>query len=685
MITKSLMRAASLFTNNFALAGIVGIVFVGLVMDDGRLFDPKGTVVAQAQRDLDELVAMDPLAAKVVQQVKDDRAMQGLLIAAHSAGADDRRRAVMKRMSDEMTQSEALPYRARLAALALSDRDLSDPEKRDAFLDVYASACEMLELGAAKGETAEFMTLLEQARQDPTIWPIVRDDPLALVLWSEDVDPDGLRFYQRSRDWLGEPLTSVDWSDQGEGLSIRESLQRLMRNEQSVRLAIEKGQLGVYGLAVMLTHGRLVELCRAQYGIDPVETISVVVMNEDMLGKVEGDDRWIAEKAAWLATIHTQHQTVWLAAGVSEYALRLHGDAPHVSDSLLTKYGADDAASLIYDKLGLTKQDEVAAAAQAIDVFGDMAIYVFTRYSKTPEFLEPLRRHLVDPEIGIRVIPFVIRYQDEAFGRIEDSKDWVDRYFDRDGSRRGDSLDWIQHIPGGAPIHVARQWARGYPCEWSEVGWAAVDMVDLALIVATAGGSEVAIASAKTTMRGARASKSGLRAAKKAEWMKHVNRAPRSRGASRLADVARSVSQLTEKGRLLIRGTIRLPVEGVRAVKQSARKGLDAWKSLSPAKRKGILRGVLGATLFVSITERSLPNAQKIGDGIGRLFGDAAVGAVTLAGAALSAATRALVDVATSRLTSTSRVVLLAFLCVLAMYLIYREFRLRPSVVIAGK
>ncbi len=78
---------------------------------------------------------------------------------------------------------------------------------------------------------------------------------------------------------------------------------------------------------------------------------------------------------------------------------------------------------------------------------------------------------------------------------MEKNKAWLDKYFQPDGTPKEE--EWWTQLPGGALVDVTRNWAKGYPNEGSELGWAALDAADAALAVASLGGSEVLTETAK--------------------------------------------------------------------------------------------------------------------------------------------------------------------------------------------
>lgn len=696
------MKLAGVFRHPIFLSVLFVLAGAALLGNKDELMAPANDVFEEAQRRLDELARFDPEAAAVLQRMDDDRQERALLVAAQSTVGNARGRSALRDMASEMAVVSGAPYRARLAGIYASDPELSDPEVRGAYFHAHATTCEAFGLSDDWESAATYTSLLQQARQDGDVWELVRDDPVALVLWSEGVESELLRFYARNRDWLADPLLALDLTGTESSWTLSRALETLSLHEKSLRLAVEEGELGVLAVAVMLTHGRLVDQCRTGYDLHPAEIISIVYLNGDVLdGEMDGV-KGAAHAAAWLATIASQHAAVWLAAQETPLALRLYRDAPQVASSILEKFGADDVPTLIYQHF--QEEPQVRAAAHALDVFGDLAIFVFARYDDE-EFTSRLGRYLVDPKIGIRAIPFVIRFGDEAFARIEDDPAWVDRYFRPDGSLRSDDLAWLENIPLGNAVNVARNFAKGHPCEASELGWAALDVLDVTLAVASLGSSKVATsglrAGAKMTARSgaqaarraAKSSKVGTRTGKMASYRRRL--ATVLKGARRIMAGGSKLARGVRGAAAIVRWSLGVPIWGslkfasatAKVAWRVGRKSLKSWKSLNPNVRRWIYRGLLGCSLFLMVTSKTLPNLDKIGAGVGQLIGEAAAGTVEMVGQALS---RAVDEIATATIgESTAGRSVALWLSILGLWggaalLTSRWFRSRRPIVVRG-
>ena len=103
------------------------------------------------------------------------------------------------------------------------------------------------------------------------------------------------------------------------------------------------------------------------------------------------------------------------------------------------------------------------------------------------------------PEIGYRIIPYAARFP-ETITDASTDPGYVNKYFDEQG-RLKDPDRWWEALPGGSVAKVVANKLQGYPCSWSELGWAAFDAVDVGLMVFTLGTSKVVTTAGKTTVK----------------------------------------------------------------------------------------------------------------------------------------------------------------------------------------
>ncbi|MCL2744298.1 MAG: hypothetical protein FWE67_10640, partial [Planctomycetaceae bacterium] len=202
------------------------------------------------------------------------------------------------------------------------------------------------------------------------------------------------------------------------------------------------------------------------------ELINVMLANPDFCELYE------QELAARLVKIHSRQPDIWKNAD-QPLVLQFSQDVPSHANDLYRKHPQHNLAAFLYLKYG----DCVPQAAAAIDKFGDLAVFIFNKYSESDLF----KKHLKDNELGVRIIPYAAMFEDKGLERLAQNKNWLDKYFDAEGNPKEE--EWWTVLPGGALVKVAQNWTQGLPCEWSELGWAGVDTADAALLIITMGAS----------------------------------------------------------------------------------------------------------------------------------------------------------------------------------------------------
>jgi hypothetical protein len=640
------------------------IALLGVALVRREAFIEHSTALEKGRKALEELAHADPEAGRVLQNMTDKSAARALRLAAYSA-TKPKQELRMDELAEELRAGVRLPYRARLAKLGEQRNrgvDMHDTAQREAFLVSYGTALDCLAATAGYQSASALADRLENAAADAKVWPLVFDDPLALMIWDTLRDPILLAFYHENRDWLAESLAALDFSDAALGAdALRRVLMQTRSYEPEARAILapggdgEKGA-GVPGLMVLETHGALIRECTA-LGLSALEVVGVIFFNPEQFARQSlekrealGEQPWLAgikQRAVEMHVISKDHSMVWLAAVETPTALKLYYDAPQHANALLEKYGADDVSLLLYGDF--TDPLQINAAAAALHKFGDLAIYVFSRYHQD-EQCALVGRYLVDAEIGIRVIPFICAHGDAAFTKLADSKKWIARYYDHNGDPIVDALEWISAIPGGSLATVCRRWANGQPNEWGELGWAAWDVADVAMMVASAGASTTVTTTGKTGVKSAiRATgRFGGRAGELASGMTRLERgqiwkqmAKSGVGAAmrhgRLLRLAREVAATA------LKGSSHVLRWGGRAVSRTWSTVFDSAKVGGRLLlQKPVLRGLRALSLAVRLLTVTLPRAEEIAQGMGRLVGKAARGAVDFSGQALAAVFREL-------------------------------------------
>lgn len=587
----------------------------------------------------DELMKEDPTAAATVTKHRENNEIKDLALA--SAVRDAEIRGGLPEIHSLLkpsSQTEIIPIEVRLAMLATDPSRFPVREDRERFLYAHGSVLDVLERTGDRDAADAYLTNLEGASQDPKLWRNTFDDAIALVLFEVVTDKDSRAYYEREKDqdWLEETLaqlagmveTEADISDESPHI-IADALEVAEKYHPYFKQSIVDHKFDASVYFLFGAYGDVIQHAVRNHGIPLNEVLEVVFANQDIFEQKYAQKSSQLELAARLAHIRNEKSSVWIAARGSALALRLNADVPGHAEAIFKKYRGDDIAILLYAGY----ESEIEYAADALVKFGDLAIYILSQYQDTPAFHEALTK----PGIGPRLIPYVARFGDPGIDRLAENKAWLDKYFLPDGTPR--EKEWWTQIPGGEAANVARNIAKGRLNEWSELGWAALDVADAALLVASFGTS---VAATTTVKQGG---KTVFRKVGKDQAKRQAMRAGRNRAtviagqgsrssakretrsllrlaAGRTTRVLRAVRDPVSKSWRMTLATVRIVKTPAEKVFTAARELNRTWKSVSPATRKIVYRSLLAVGLFVTITERTIPALPEIGEAAGQYVKD---------------------------------------------------------------
>ncbi|MGI9239906.1 MAG: hypothetical protein ACR2RV_03845, partial [Verrucomicrobiales bacterium] len=342
----------------------------------------------------------------------------------------------------------------------------------------------------------------------------------------------------------------------------------------------------------------------------------------------------------------------------------------------LKQFAGADIAAFLYTNY----EDEIPAAASALEKFGDLGLYILNRYQADPR----VHQLLTNPEVGPRAIPFLARFGDQGFEKLDANIAWLDRYFDASGNpKKGHG--WVEGIPiVGAPANVVQHWAQGNPVSWGELGWAGLDVVDGALLVASFGASTpVTVAKQTAKATGRQAIKQSTRSAAKSASAKAAarssarNTARKSFLKSFAGRSGRWAAPIVGGTELVFRlGRTTFSRIGVGA-RQAATRLSSTWAASPLRLRKWTYRGLLGVGLYFTITERTIPKLPEIAAGIGEQVGKIATSITEAVPAALAATLREWLDISSSAAATTLYTVVALILAAISALLFFKKRRIR--------
>lgn len=421
----------------------------------------------------------------------------------------------IKTLQDQLQTGEPL-YEIELTRLALGIDLQQEEDTLENFLVDYDMHLRMV---PDQAEIREVLDALHDATESPADWRFVWRGFGELLVWKATREQPVLwSLYTREFDWLSDligarlmleiDLESIYESDFSVDDILRRIRELLMVAEAYGDLlevlynkAPEQAMLAYHVIEV---YGDALTITTSRYGVPLDEAVAVLFANPGVLETLVqevGKGKDPAElQASFLNEVRSRHPNVWTHAAVTVMALQLFHDAPVHAEEVLTRFGSNPSfIDQLYETYGPDTVNGNAkllrVVAAALAKYGDVAAYVLYEKRNNQAF----RTALVDPDIGIRIVPYAARFPDKL-GQVLEDPGWIDKYFEEDGRLR-DAERWWEALPGGSLAKVASNWVNGYPCDWSEMGWAVFEVVDVGLMFATVGTSKVMTSSAKTTVK----------------------------------------------------------------------------------------------------------------------------------------------------------------------------------------
>ncbi|MDR2116751.1 MAG: hypothetical protein LBP87_10280 [Planctomycetaceae bacterium] len=603
------------------------------------------------------------------------------------------------RLAEEGKKTRAM-FDLSLTEMALKPTLITNTEQRQAFLNAHANHWQHLNWVQKNindqnvqyffnQHTTEYLHQLEKSSQNPDEWRRVRDNPMMVQLMISGVDRDGLEFYDREKEWLDDVLylllTSIDIDpkiDHNINYNIDHNIDRSIDRTENVtsELSVAKLNSGgskhdqwtqhlvetirknhpyfrdaikeylqdsqieidtglIFVFDIFERYGRTIQICINKEAIPLEELLGVMFSNPDYCERYSHSPENLAAR---LIHIRRQMPDVWEHAD-RQLVFQLADDVPDIANDLCRKFGTDDIAAFLY----LNYSDAIRQASAAVNKFGDLAIYILNKYSGSELF----KKYLKDFSLGVRLIPYAAMFEDKGLERLETNRAWLDKYFDTEGNPKQDK--WYETLPGGGAVKVAGNWAKGYPSEWSELGWAALDVTDAALLIVSLGTS-TPVTAMKTA--GTTSVKIGTKTIARDTVTTVLKSGTRvtSKGSRNLAKTQKSflfrqgirtlakqpLHLIPQGGRLLVQTGKSVAITPLKkltgGIYRSARSVYVSWQGVSPATRKIVYRSLLTTGLVITLWNRTIPELKntlpQIGEKIGALIADSAkIGAETLA------------------------------------------------------
>lgn len=619
----------------------------------GQRRDAADRVIAAYR---DEHQRQNPETANWLQQQKDTFGDRALAASIHTERGT---------LASFEAQQHSIRTSARLISIFQND-----PLRDDAILWSHGTALSTVSGDALENRalTQQWLQRLEMAKADPAVWALVRDNPLALTSDLVLNNQEARDFYASNQPWIddlvsalmqtvddeasvlpvaattlisGQPTTEAPATVALDALpmpapsvvQVDAVLEIAMALHPHLKAAIGQPQDdAVMASVIFVTFAEhrdlMAELCAQN--IPPTEAVEVLLLNGDA---IQSSDSAIdpAQQAARLVRIYREKKRVWDQARREPLVLRFDDAAPKFSQSLIERFPQHGIPSLV-----VTQYPDVApAAAAAIDRYGELAIAVLVHYAPSDRF----RSLLGDNKLGYRTVMVAAMEGDVGLEKLAGDSRYLAKLVDEQGTPR--KADWWQAVPVvGGIANVSRNFATDRPSDWSEIGWAAWDVVDAALIVGSLGASKIATEVGKQGLKTA-ARVAGREAAASAatrttavaatrtptllEGIAKTSARSTSRGVGGLAvsttgeiaAVGARVGILSASLRIGSRVVVMVarPMTAVSAKAfQSTQRVFAAAAGMPPAIRLWVTRGLLGISLMARTPRTAAIVAGSIAD-----------------------------------------------------------------------
>lgn len=482
----------------------------------------------------------------------------------------------------------------------------------------------------------EHFDRLKKFSKDPEIWEIVKYDPVAVMVYSEVEDSKLRNFYKDNHDWVQDMFSQFqnipkenEGIKEGSVVTITSVLETASKYYPETKNAVVDQKhngcgFGPLGFQLFFKYGELIKTCVEKEKVLPLcETLEIFFAQHDYLNTFidkHSSDSGPSLLARNLGEIKKTSPDLWRAAKSSQGALELYDDAKDYANEVYKRCDGINVQDLLYTDYFQEDRVLIKNAAHALAKWGQLAFYILNSYSDHGEEksiapapqgipLTQLPREFKDNNfkkalrIDFRTVFHVARNGQTGISEILTSP----KYLDKDLDAKGDPLNpsvWKKAPIIGGPLVVFDNWVKGYPNSYAELGWAALDVADGALLAMTLGASaETSIAkqAAKETAKElARiAAKEAVKKGVKTTFIKFAESA-----FIKFIRVLNAVDKLTlgiPSFLLRVGGKI------TNVALYLARSTIKVWSGLPTGFKKFVYKSFLAITISISIAFRTIP------------------------------------------------------------------------------
>ena len=479
----------------------------------------------------------------------------------------------------------------------------------------------------------EHFDRLKKFSKEPGTWEIVKYDPVAVIVFTEVEDSKLRQFYVENHEWVQDMFSQFqnlpqEKEKEGSSVSIKSVLETAsLYYPETKKAVVDQKQngcgFGPMGFQLFFKYGELIKTCVDKEKVLPLcETLEIFFSQQDYLNSFI--EKHYSESAASLLArnlgeIKKTSPDLWRAAKASPGALDLYEDAKEFANDVFKKCDGINVQDLLYADYLTPDRVLLKNAAHALAKWGQLAFYTLNQYSdhvdnKTTSGNQAPKKKINSSEFNdnnfkkalskdFRTVFYVFRNGQSGISEILTDSKCIDKFVDDKGELKPEAL--LKSIPIlGGPVTVFDNWVNGYPNSYAELGWAALDVADGALLVMTLG------ASAETTVAKTAAKTAAKELARKAaqETARKGIKTTFSKFAESTLSKFIRVLSVTDKVFLSIpSGLLRFAGKTFNVALYLARAAVKTWSGLPSGFKSFVYKSFLAITISVSIVFRTIP------------------------------------------------------------------------------
>jgi len=479
----------------------------------------------------------------------------------------------------------------------------------------------------------EHFDRLKKFSKEPGTWEIVKYDPVAVMVFTEVEDSKLRQFYVENHEWVQDMFSQFqnlpqEKDKEGSSVSIKSVLETAsLYYPETKKAVVDQKQngcgFGPMGFQLFFKYGDLIKTCVDKEKVLPLcETLEIFFSQQDYLNSFI--EKHATESAASLLArnlgeIKKTSPDLWRAAKASPGALDLYEDAKEFANDVFKKCDGINVQDLLYADYFTPDRVLLKNAAHALAKWGQLAFYTLNEYSESVNNKPTSGNQVPKKTINsnefndnnfkkalskdFRTVFYVFRNGQSGISEILAKPKCIDKFVDDKGELKPEAL--LKSIPIlGGPVTVFDNWVNGYPNSYAELGWAALDVADGALLVMTLG------VSAETTVAKTAAKTAAKELARKAaqETAKKGIKTTFSKFAESTLSKFIRVLSVTDKVFLSIpSGLLRFAGKTINIALYLAKTAVKTWSGLPSGFKSFVYKSFLAITISVSIVFRTIP------------------------------------------------------------------------------